>query len=94
MWTHQEYQNHLAGINSINANQTNGLSSGLIDFWKFQNNFNFYYTDCSRMLPVDMSIPKSISISGMNNSKKPVTFMVFCSYGVEITVDTLTGARV
>ena len=94
MYPFQQYENHLAGINSINANQTNGLSSGLIDFWKFQNNFNYYYVDCSRMLPVDMSIPKSISISGLNQSSKGVMFYVFCSYGVEITVDILTGARV
>lgn len=90
----QMWENHLSGINSINGNLTNGLSSGLLDFWKFQRNGNFYYVDCSRMLPVDQSLPKSIQISGINQSTRPVQFFVFASYGVEISVDILTGARI
>ena len=88
------WENHLSGINSINGNLTNGLSSGMLDFWKFQKNGNFYYVDCSRMLPVDQSLPKSIQISGINQSSRAVQFFVFASYGVEISVDILTGARI
>ncbi len=88
------YENHLAGINSINANQTNGLTSGLIDFWQFQRNKNFYWVDTSRMLPVDQAIPKSVAVSGFNTSSRPVKLYVFCVYGVEISVDILTGSRI
>jgi hypothetical protein len=88
------YENHLAGINSINANQTNGLTSGLIDFWDFQRNKNFYWVDTSRMLPVDQAIPKSVAVSGFNTSSRPVKLYVFCVYGVEISVDILTGSRI
>jgi len=88
------YENHLAGINSINANLSNGLTSGLIDFWQFQRNKNFYWVDTSRQLPIDQAIPKSVAVSGYNTSSRAVKLYVFCVYGVEISVDILTGARI
>ena len=47
-----------------------GLSSGLISRKHFENNYCYYYLDLSRMLPVEESVPKSISVLGQNQSLK------------------------
>jgi hypothetical protein len=46
------------------------------------------------MLPVEEAVPKSVSIIGTNVSQKKVQFFVFVEYGVQVSIDILTGARV
>jgi uncharacterized alkaline shock family protein YloU len=46
------------------------------------------------MLPVEEPVPKSVSIIGQNQSAKAVDLYVFVEYGVEVSVDVLSGARV
>jgi uncharacterized alkaline shock family protein YloU len=46
------------------------------------------------MLPVEMTVPKSVQIIGQNLSSRSVDLIVFVEYGVSISVDLLTGARV
>jgi uncharacterized alkaline shock family protein YloU len=46
------------------------------------------------MLPVEMSVPKSIQILGQNYSSKAIDLYCFVEYGIDISIDSLTGARV
>jgi uncharacterized alkaline shock family protein YloU len=46
------------------------------------------------MLPVEESVPKSVQIIGQNLSAKACDYYVFVEYGVKISIDALTGARV
>jgi hypothetical protein len=46
------------------------------------------------MLPVEEAVPKSVSIIGQNLSAQAINLYVFLSYGVQVDVDILTGARV
>jgi hypothetical protein len=46
------------------------------------------------MLAVDQAVPKSVQISGINNTEQNMQFYVFVEYGVQVNVDVLTGARV
>jgi uncharacterized alkaline shock family protein YloU len=46
------------------------------------------------MLPVEEPVPKSVSIIGQNQSAKAIDLYVFVEYGVEVSIDVLTGARV
>ena len=46
------------------------------------------------MLPVEQSVPKSVQIIGQSYSELPLRFMVFIEYGVQVSIDVLTGARV
>ena len=71
-----------------------GLSSGLISRKHFDNNYCYYYVDLSRMLPVEQSVPKSVSIIGQIETTKALSFQIFLEYDVEISVDVLTGTRV
>ncbi len=90
----EQFLNQLVGVNSINANLTDGLTSGLIDFKSFQQAYSYYYVNCSRMLPIDEAVPKSVSIQGTNISQSSVQYLCFIEYGVQVSVDVLTGARV
>ena len=90
----EEWNNQLSGCNSVNAGQTDGLTSGLINSLGFENNYCYYYVNVERMLPIEQQVPKSISVVGTNNSNKNVDLYCICTYGVEISVDVLTGSRV
>ena len=73
---------------------TDGLTSGLVDRLGFDMEYGYYYVDLSRMLPVEESVPKSIQIIGTNASARAMDYIVFVEYGVEISIDALTGVRV
>tara|TARA_R110000782_G_scaffold175007_1_gene266188 strand:- start:46 stop:1791 length:1746 start_codon:yes stop_codon:yes gene_type:complete len=79
---------------SINGGLTDGLSSGLINRLDFDNIYSSYYLDLSRMLEIENSVPKSISIIGQNVSSKTIDCFIFVEYGVSVTLDVLTGVRV
>jgi hypothetical protein len=46
------------------------------------------------MLPVEESVPKSVQIIGQSSSLKDIQLFVFVEYGVEVSIDVLSGARV
>lgn len=90
----EQFLNQFVGVNSINGNLTDGLTSGLVDFHKFNSTYSYFFCDTSRKLPVDESVPMSISIQGDVKSTKAIKFVVFVNYGVQVSLDVLTGARV
>jgi hypothetical protein len=92
--SYEQFLHQLRGCNSVNADLTDGITSGLINKIGFEMKQCFYYVDCSRMLPVEEAVPKSVSIIGTNSSIKAVQYFVFVEYGVEVSIDVLTGARV
>ena len=93
-YAYEQFNNQLYGQMAVNGGQTDGLSSGLIDQLKFETAQCFYYVNCGRMLPVEETIPKSVSIIGQNSSSYALDLIVFVEYSCGISVDVLTGARV
>jgi len=93
-YSFEQFNHNLFGVNGVNGGQIDGLSSGLISRKHFDNNYNMYYVDLSRQLPVEKSVPKSIQIVGQVEGTKKLDFMIFVEYDVEISVDVLTGVRV
>ena len=93
-YTFEAWNNQLYGQNSVNGGLTDGLTSGLIDFFGFQTSYGYYYVNVERMLPVEQSVPKSVQILGQNFSTLPLRLMVFIEFGVQVSIDVLTGARV
>jgi hypothetical protein len=90
----EQFNDQLYGQNAVNGGLTDGLTSGLIGREEFDMEYCYYYVNVERMLPVEMSVPKSIQIIGQNQSVKSMDYWVFVEYGVEISIDSLTGARV
>ena len=93
-YTFEEFNNQLYGQFAVNGGLTDGLTSGLISFYDFQNAYSYYYVNVERMLPVEQSVPKSVQILGTNYSTQTIDMWVFIEYGVEINIDLVTGARV
>ena len=93
-YTFEEFANQLLGVNAVNGSLTDGLTSGLIDYYGFQQAYSYYFVDVSRMLPVEESVPKSVQIIGTNSSPRSIDLWCFIEYGVDVSVDILTGARV
>lgn len=90
----EAFNNQLYGQNAVNGGLTDGLTSGLIDRLAFDMEYCYYYVNVERMLPVEQSVPKSVQVIGQNLSGKAMDYWVFIEYGVEISIDALTGARV
>lgn len=93
-YSYEEWMNQLSGCCAVNAGLTDGLTSGLISQLGFEMEYCYHWVNCSRMLPVEEPVPKSVSIVGQNQSAKAIDLFVFCEYGVEVAIDVLTGARV
>jgi hypothetical protein len=93
-FTYEQFVNQLYGINAINGGLTDGLCSSLIGQQDFETAYNYYVVNVGRMLPVEEAVPKSVSIIGQNLSAQAINLYVFLSYGVQVDVDILTGARV
>lgn len=90
----EQWNNQLYGQNAVNGGLTDGLTSGLIDRQGFDMEYCYYYVNVERMLPVEQSVPKSVQILGQNYSAKALDLYCFIEYGVDISIDALTGARV
>lgn len=90
----EQFNNQLYGQNAVNGGLTDGLTSGLVGRNEFDMSHCYYYVNVERMLPVEMSVPKSVQIVGQNKSSKSMDYYVFVEYGVKVSIDILTGARV
>lgn len=93
-YSFEQFNNQLYGQNAVNGGLTDGLTSGLIGRQEFDMSYCYYYVNVERMLPVEQSVPKSVQIIGQNCSNKYCDYWVFVEYGVSISIDVLTGARV
>jgi hypothetical protein len=92
-YSFEAFNHNLYGCNSVNGGQTDGLCSGLISQFDFETEYCYYYANVGRMLDIEQSVPKSVSIIGTNYSAKAINIYVFCEYGVQVGIDLLTGAR-
>jgi hypothetical protein len=90
----EHFNNQLMGQNAVNGGMTDGLTSSLVSSLGFEMAQSYYYTNVSRMLTVEESVPKSVQIIGQNLSARALDLWVFITYGVSIDCDVLTGARV
>jgi hypothetical protein len=93
-YAYEQFANQFKGVNAINGGQTDGLTSGLIGYKDWTQGYSYYYVNCGRMLPVEESVPKSVNVLGQNMSARPVDLYIFVEYGVEVSIDILTGSRV
>jgi len=93
-YSYQEFVEQLSGCNSINADLTDGLSSGLVGLLDFETAYNYYFVNASRYPSMEKRVPKSISIQGTNLSEKAIDMYVFLIYEQTISVDIRNGARV
>jgi len=93
-YTYEQFLNQQYGHLAVNGGLTDGLTSGLIDQLSWETSMCYWYVDCSRMLPVEEQVPKSVNIIGQNLSKFALDLVVFVEYKCGLSIDVLSGARV
>jgi hypothetical protein len=94
-WDYETFVEQLSASNQLNGGLTTGLSSGLISKKDFQELYRYYYANCSRSLPGETGVNKSIQIQGNilgGSLTGTVDLMVFVEFEKSITVDLRTGA--
>lgn len=90
----QEFYEQFISSNQLNGSLTTGLASGLIGESEWSDLYRYYYADCSRGLPQEAGVSRSIQITGVNKSSVTVNLMVFASFTRSITVDVRSGVRI
>ena len=94
-YSYEEYIQQFYGRSgAVNAGLTDGITSGLIDEHMWEMGYGAYYLDLSRMMAVEDSVPKSVSIQGTTKNNFQIQFVVFLGFEVSIGIDVITGARV
>ena len=90
----EAFKQQLQQSNQLNGSLTTGLASGLISEDMFSRGYRYYYGDCSRYLPSEEGVSRSVQIIGQNTSELTCDIMVFVEFYKEITIDISTGARI
>jgi hypothetical protein len=90
----EAFNQQLAQSNQINGGLTTGLASGLISEKMFSQAYRYYYGNCSRILPSEEGVSRSVQIVGEIKSSCSVDFMVFVEFQREMVIDVATGARI
>ena len=94
LYDFEQFREQLMSSNQLNGNLTTGLSSGLISEDDFARGCRYYYGDCSRALPSEENVARSVQIIGQNISNLAINLMIFIEFQKEITIDVSTGARI
>jgi hypothetical protein len=94
MYDFEAFRQQLITSNQLNGSLTTGLASGLINEDMFSRGYRYYYGDCSRVLPSEEGVSRSVQIVGNNTSELICDLMVFVEFMREITIDISTGARI
>lgn len=90
-YDYEMFLNEVASMNALNGGASDELTSGLIGRFEWDNGYRFYVADISRRLPSEDSVPKSVVVSGTNNSAKIIDLICFITFERKITIDLLTG---
>lgn len=91
----EAFTQQLAQSNQLNGGLTTGLASGLISEKMFSQAYRYYYGNCSRILPSEEGVSRSVQIVGeIKSTNVNVDFMVFVEFQREMVIDVATGARI
>jgi hypothetical protein len=93
-FTYEQFTQQLYGLNATNGGLTDGVNSGLVNQMDFENMYNYYAVNVSRMLPIEEAVPKSVNIIGTNLTNVALDLYVFVNYKTSVSIDILTGSRV
>jgi len=94
LYDFEQFRQELMSSNQLNGNLTTGLTSGLISEQMFSAGYRYYYGNCSRILPAEAGVSRSVQIIGQNLSSLIVNLLVFVEFEKEMTIDIATGARI
>jgi len=80
------------GRSGIDDGLQTGLSSGLLSYKDWSLGYRYYVADVSRRKLSEQDVPKSILVTGINNSTVTADYVVFVCYMRKISIDLTNGA--
>lgn len=89
-YSFENFMEEVALTNALNGGLDTGMTSGLIDYAKWKDNYRYYVVDLSRRIQGD-NTPKSLSIMGTNGSNLPLTMWCFVEYRRHLEINVETG---
>ena len=92
-YTFETFTNELNNF-GLNSNENTGLSSGLITYKHFSNNYNYIVIDLSRKLPEDSNTSVSIDFAFRITSLKALDLFCYVEQEKSITINLLNGSLI
>ena len=92
-YTFETFTNELNNF-GLNSNENTGLSSGLITYKHFSNNYNYIVIDLSRKLPEDSNTSVSIDFAFKITSLKALDLFCYVEQEKSITINLLNGSLI
>lgn len=80
-----------AQLFGLNGNQRNDMSSGIVDFQKWRNNYRYYAYDLSRYLDSMDNLPRMITFESFNNSNVAVDLYIYVLWERNAEFDLSAG---
>jgi len=96
-WDYETFIQQLVCSNQLNGSLTTSLASGLVSKKDFQSLYRYYYGNCSRSLPSEEGVAKSVQIQGTINAPAAIVsadLMVFVEFERKLLIDLRSGARI
>jgi hypothetical protein len=91
IYSYSQFLDEFQHLFAVNGSNTTSINSGLISQHMWRNAFRFYCADLSRRLRHEDKIPKSVMISGTNNTNVTVDYICFILFEKEVTIKTASG---
>lgn len=89
-YSFENFLEEMSLTNGINGGLDTGLTSGLIGYREWCQNYRYYVVDLSRRLAGD-NTPKSITVLGVNSSEYPIDYYFFIEYERHLELDVESG---
>lgn len=88
-----QFINEFAKINAVNGNDIDGLTSGLISPYLWDNAYRAVVADLSRFnTPENRGLPVSIDVQYVNNTKVAMDYLWFVFYDDSFDLNVLDGS--
>jgi hypothetical protein len=91
----ENFKEELQSVNAINGGLTDGMSSGLISYNDYVNNYGAVYINLARRMPSEDPVSKSVQLSCKVYTPENKAVDLFCFLEMEksITISVLTGQK-
>jgi len=89
-YSYQQFIENTSRVLSLNGG-SGPVSSGLIDFFKFKNNYRYYAFDLSNLPDSQRDVPQIIAIEAFNNNNVAIDLYCFCLSEQSATFDMIKG---
>lgn len=80
-----------AQLFGLNGNERNDMSSGIVDFQKWRNNYRYYAYDLSRYLDSMDNLPRMITFESFNNSGVALDLYIYVLWERNAEFDLANG---